>query len=1151
MIGVELISPSSVRQAIDVGMYVRFAVEEDRQDNEFRDFRIGRIASIDDLAEIAIIAVVMQEPGAPAISEEHEYPLAHVERCRVLPGTPFSHVTGSQHGVVLAPCYDGWEQGQLREYYVEVDGAIGRVTEDCLVIASTRQDPEPLDQLRRYEFQHPMWKNDRDDIVLSYHELRHATFGVEDLVGSRIMLLAHQAETIATVLSDPKCRYILADEVGLGKTIEACVILKGLRRRQPGLRTLIITPPALVQQWHNELNDKFWLNFSLAHSSIPDQVQIPPVCDCDPGGPGVLVATDDLATDATLWAHIWAQHWDLLIVDEAHQLSKSPTLYARVRELSRRTARVLLLSATPIQRRATEYLALLAVLDPERYDPADRVRFEQVLALQERLRRTVAYLTPGLTRATFDAEEFEDEFAAIVEDLEHDATLAALAARVPLATRAPDGGLQAAQTAIAYVCENYRIEHRVIRNRRAHLQVSLPNRALDTHWCYDPEADELAVLDLLSEYLEHQLTHDDPALQSEFRRIFLHAAASSAHALLELVEARQAVVLDPEIVPSDTLSDLLTQASPRAEPARLYAVLSAIPVSPGEQEFLERLTWAVRRWRDATEHALDRTAERWPAPSADHDHRLIRTLYAIQQVLQQPGSKVLLFSSWPQTIAALLPRLTKLFRRDMIAQFTTGVDAEQLVRDADRFQSDDACRILVADELGGEGRNFQSASAIIHLDLPWTPAQLEQRIGRVDRFGRVGTVLSIVPFGNGTLEQDLFRLWQDAFSLFTQSMSGLEIALESVQDDIRQALGSSLRHGLARLYDRMVQLTAQLREEVEEERYFEEGALNQRRRREFSAVSERYRNGELLRAPFLRWANLAGLRNSFNPSSGIALFNPRDFSLKSMANAKVFNLPNMEDALTRSGRTRNLVIRGTFDRDLAVRREDLVFFAPGSDPWTDALVANALEGDRGRCCAVLRKAAGLGHNWFGLEFRYSLSLDPRPLFAAGFQPTHLFHAQGFLNIPMHRILVSTEGTVLSPTDPIYALTQRPFDKAIDQHLGKRDGQQAWLPQFKRLYHSEIWPEYIDRMQAAATAALEEDFDFTSDLATEAQEQFAQRAAGWRAARQWLLGADEATVDHATIAEYERVTEALVEGLRRPEKRLESLCFWIIQDTAGQ
>src|SRR5690606_28651334 len=123
----------------------------------------------------------------------------------------------------------------------------------------------------------------------------------------------------------------------------------------------------------------------------------------------------------------------------------------------------------------------------------------------------------------------------------------------------------------------------------------------------------------------------------------------------------------------------------------------------------------------------------------------------------------------------------------------------ELEQAADTFQADRSCQVLLTDELGGEGRNFQIADAIIHVDLPWSPARIEQRIGRVDRLGRRGNVISIVPYARGTIEEDLFSIWSSVFQLFNQSMSGLEIALEEVQTELVSSLATSVRHGLSRL----------------------------------------------------------------------------------------------------------------------------------------------------------------------------------------------------------------------------------------------------------------------------------------------------------------------------------------------------------------
>jgi len=492
----------------------------------------------------------------------------------------------------------------------------------------------------------------------------------------------------------------------------------------------------------------------------------------------------------------------------------------------------------------------------------------------------------------------------------------------------------------------------------------------------------------------------------------------------------------------------------------------------------------------------------------------------------------------------------------MVAQFTAQLNMEELQDAADAFQSSDRCRILLCDELGGEGRNFQIASQIIHIDLPWTPAQLEQRIGRVDRFGREGTVLSIVPFAQNWPEHDLFRIWQDAFHLFTQSMSGLEIALETIQNKLLDAIVQSSRDGIAHLIDTMVEEADKLRQAVEEERYFEEAAINRQRRNDFERISEEYSDGKKLGLPILKWADLVGLSYDYDSITDTLCFTPGRFNLNKMKNAKFFHPPDMQDALRRSGRARDLVIRGTFDRKVAVRRENLVFFAPSTDKWTDAIITNALEADRGRCCAIKRRVPGLKGRWHGVELLYSLTIDPRPLYAAGFVPVHLFRALGFLRSSLYRLLISTDGHLQDKNSVVWKVVSKsPYDRSSDIHLGRREeriGAIAQIQFFKELYPAEEWNGLLENIFATAQKTLDEELEFMIDEAEDAKVEFAQRAAGWRASHLWLHHIANGTqeLDDHPIEEYERASEALVEGIRHPLRQLESACFWILEGNPG-
>jgi superfamily II DNA/RNA helicase len=1023
-----------------------------------------------------------------------------------------------------------------------MEGRVQRLSEEKIVAASHRQAPHPIEQLKRYELHHPRWKFERDQLIESYAQLHTATFGLEDLVGSRIMLLPHQAEVVATVLSDETCRYILADEVGLGKTIEACVILKGLYRRHSGLKTLIIAPASLVGQWHYELDSKFWLDFvrgdQLNRFHLPDD------------RPGIIISAEKLSDGGGLALWLSMQVWGLLIVDEAHHLHKRPSLYERVYQLSNDAERALILSATPIQRRADEYWGLLKLMHPDRYSVLEHSQFSHILQAQQTLRQTIAYLAQALTPNDFDLDEFLEEMEAITARL-NDEILQQLvrqvSAQLDSATQ-----LAAAKETISYVSENYRIESRVIRNRRVNLNIELPERAVDTRFSYLPEEPEVELLNELHDYLDFVLLElkdeKQKALGLEYGRILLHKAFSSPHSLETLLKDRQRLLQFPRKHPENlSINRLLTPAPPRQEAKRIQALLAHIPVVTGESNRLENLLWLCKNWQEQTNMILESCTFGMAIPNLGH--RLVQVLRAIQNQLQtHPTSKIVVFSAWIETLLFLIPHLTKHIGpiRGRIAQFHCEVPFDDLQVQVDQFQSQDDCHILLCDELGGEGRNFQIADVIIHVDIPWTPAQLEQRIGRVDRLGRTGKVLSIVPYAQEQVEHDLFRIWEEGFNLFTHSMSGLEIALESVLDDLLSALQHSSHDGLINLLPEMLVKAKDLRKIVEEERYFEENAINHRQRDEFQQLSDQYRDGSKLGRSFTRWASMAGLENSYNPRSDTVVFFPKRFNHKSMANAKFFTPPNMEEALLRSGRTHNLVITGTFNRDIAVQREDLIFFAPGNDPWTNAIVNNALEADRGRSCAILRKTSLLTQSWQGVELFYRLQVNPRPLYKAGHSPIHLFQAQGYLFISTYQVLVSIDGEVISRSHPAWQATAaHPFSQRQgDIHLGKRSGPRR-LDLLNEAFPTDIWEDALERVITAANTKIEGDFEFATEVAQEAAEEFERKRLGLRAAQYWFQQSyGEANVtDAIDLDAYQQISGALIEGIRHPLIQLESACFW--------
>ena len=204
---------------------------------------------------------------------------------------------------------------------------------------------------------------------------------VRGFLGGRLELIPHQYYILHEVSSRQIPRVLLADEVGLGKTIEACLILQRLLAVGKVTRALVLVPESLVHQWFVELLRRFNLWFS-----IYDEARCVAVEESDPGqnpflaGQLALTSISFLASSETRREQVIAAGWDLVIVDEAHHLAWSPQQaspeYALVEQLGTRAPGLLLLTATPTQLGLEGHFARLRLLDPARYIDFDSFRNE-------------------------------------------------------------------------------------------------------------------------------------------------------------------------------------------------------------------------------------------------------------------------------------------------------------------------------------------------------------------------------------------------------------------------------------------------------------------------------------------------------------------------------------------------------------------------------------------------------------------------------------------------------------------------------------------------------------------------------------------------------------------------------------------------------
>ena len=304
----------------------------------------------------------------------------------------------------------------------------------------------------------PRFADARSDFVRSVVAQRGASLGMSALLSSAIEIEAHQFEVVRRVLQDPIQRYLLADEVGLGKTIEAGILIRQcFLDGGPETQVIVLTPAAVVPQWRAELATKFFLGDRLSSSlhvlSLGQEQEV----------------LHRLA-NATM-----------LVIDEAHHLRRDGdasriAFFDRVAAAAARLDRVLLLSATPVLHNTRGFLEMLHLLDPKTYGLDDENILRERIESRQALAEIVASLTPN------NALHFDNSLDQLVELFPNDALLQEQVATVrALSDKMPEEDdpefVEALSKVRAHLGELYRLHRRVLRHRRSSIRGLTPDRA--------------------------------------------------------------------------------------------------------------------------------------------------------------------------------------------------------------------------------------------------------------------------------------------------------------------------------------------------------------------------------------------------------------------------------------------------------------------------------------------------------------------------------------------------------------------------------------------------------------------------------------------------------------------------------------------------
>lgn len=546
----------------------------------------------------------------------------------------------------------------------------------------------------------------------------------------RVQLEPYQFVPVTQLLTGPRRSILVADDVGLGKTIEAGICLLELIARGVGRRILLVVPPGLIPQWVDEMWDKFGLEFHvLADASSVDQAQTQLIEGVQPWHffDRVITSTEYIKR-ADVSAAALHRPWDAVVVDEAHYLAESGTpahpyrtlrarLGPRLREQSRA---LLLLTATPHNGHQHSFRSLIELVEP-----ADATLAGDPAAVRRRVARTmVRRLKPQITRT--------------------DAT----AARVPaFAPREP--------------VQRIEVEAPTLEERAIFSAVSAYcTRAIS-------DAAETTERDLVSfamQIVKKRMLSSRLALT----RTIEHRLDALAHPTHETPSRSELRELQSDLPVPETTADRIARRILRAGVSR----------DARRRTAEKRQLRTIQRQLEALEHRSD------PKVAA-----LIARLE--ERVLRLADEKAIIFTEYRDTIEALRTAFDA--HAELSGSYvilTGGLTPGQRVSRIAHFAQPE-CRILLATDAASEGLNLQKhCRRVYHFELPWNPNRLEQRNGRVDRHGQKrNPIIGYLFYADSPEDRVLDRLIRRISQMHQDGVSTTDILGVLASTRLEQVLG--------------------------------------------------------------------------------------------------------------------------------------------------------------------------------------------------------------------------------------------------------------------------------------------------------------------------------------------------------------------------
>ncbi len=594
------------------------------------------------------------------------------------------------------------------------------------------------------------------------------------LTSAKVDLLPHQVTLVHRMANTHPKRFLIADEVGLGKTIEVALILRELASRGELHRAMMVVPAGLVENWRHELNDVFNLDFEVfgSEGDVTDRKS-----NAFAKHNRIIASVDTLKRTTRVKKLLEAPPWDLVVFDEAHHLSvyhnsshvKKTENFKLAEALRDHCRDLLLLSATPHQGDHFRFWMLIRLLTPELFESDqdmvnNRHRLNAVVIRRTKADACAQDGSPLFARRVVNTEGFnlsekEMEF--------YNALLEYLRDGYNLAAQQGNKG-----RGLGFVMA---IFQKIAASSFAAIRSTLWRRLLMITVQESIERDRLLDVDGRNRVLEEarQLIHEIYNLQFDSignAQVDQILAEVNVNILKKSKEANEFVKS------AESYSD--TELAASSEEAA--AMLVALGVPEERQRIRELLV-------------------KFPGGMETKTAVLINALKQIWA--QNPDEKVVIFATYLGTVKAIKHYLEEAFP-DKGVDVLKGGDHGAKTAAQKRFRQKNGPHVLVSTAAGREGINLQFARILFNYDLPWNPMDLEQRIGRIHRYGQHSTAQVYNLIAADTIEGQIFLLLEEKLSDIAIAIGKVD-EKGQIAEDLRAQILGQLSNCLS--YDRLYQ----------------------------------------------------------------------------------------------------------------------------------------------------------------------------------------------------------------------------------------------------------------------------------------------------------------------------------------------------------